>query len=663
MTATESFPRETWEAWTKNFYDDFGRLLVRRVYHRIPLLGDGEKGEDYAETKYAYDEMGKQIRQVSPDGTITRAVYDSRRLLTSRWTGTDDTGATPSDPTGGGATGNNMVKTLALEYDNGDFDGNGLLTKETRPVDGTPANDQIVEYVYDYRTLMVERKTSDGTTTYLTAYTYDNFGKVIQTDSYHTSVAAGNLTGRTKTHPDALGRIYKNETFAVDPSDGSVGNALRSETWRDPVGNKIKELRQGSEAFQKTVFDGLNRGTATYFACNAGTSTDDNDVSGDMVVEQSERTYNGVGRVLLSTTYQRFHDATGNGALNGPNGEQPKARRYYAAAWFDGINRRVADADFGTNGGTDLVRPSSVPKRSDTVLVTSYRYATEGEEDATVDPTGIETRWEKNAAGRRILLIENHDEDATADDHGANRTTAFGYTAGGLLETLTLKNAVTGDQTTRWVYGTTLEDSGVARGDLLRAKIYSESDDEHDPLGNGPQGEFDRTEYTYNRQGGKITMKDPNGTVHEYVYNPMGKRIHDRVATFGSGAIDDAVKRITTAYDTRGFVATLTSYDDATVGSGTVVNEVAYEYNDFGHLAKDKQEHSGAVDGNTPEVAYAYEDGSSGNTARRTSTTYPDGRVLEYGYGATDSADDLLGRLATIKIQGETDNAAAYAYL
>jgi hypothetical protein len=38
-------------------------------------------------------------------------------------------------------------------------------------------------------------------------------------------------------------------------------------------------------------------------------------------------------------------------------------------------------------------------------------------------------------------------------------------------------NATTGDQMTRYVYGTTLADSFIARSDLLRAEIYPDSDD------------------------------------------------------------------------------------------------------------------------------------------------------------------------------------------
>jgi hypothetical protein len=39
----------------------------------------------------------------------------------------------------------------------------------------------------------------------------------------------------------------------------------------------------------------------------------------------------------------------------------------------------------------------------------------------------------------------------------------------------------------------------------------------------------------------------------------------------------------------------LTSYDNATVGSGSIVNEVEFTYNEFGQVTQDAQSHSGAV--------------------------------------------------------------------
>jgi hypothetical protein len=45
------------------------------------------------------------------------------------------------------------------------------------------------------------------------------------------------------------------------------------------------------------------------------------------------------------------------------------------------------------------------------------------------------------------------------------------------------------------------------------------------------------------------------------------------VTTFGTG-VDDAVKRIARTYEVRGMLLKITSYDNAAVGSGSVLNEV-----------------------------------------------------------------------------------------
>jgi hypothetical protein len=53
--------------------------------------------------------MKRRNRSVTPGGTITFNVLDVRGLVASTYIGTDDAGATETDPTGGGALGNNMV--------------------------------------------------------------------------------------------------------------------------------------------------------------------------------------------------------------------------------------------------------------------------------------------------------------------------------------------------------------------------------------------------------------------------------------------------------------------------------------------------------------------------------------------------------------------------
>ena len=84
---------------------------------------------------------------------------------------------------------------------------------------------------------------------------------------------------------------------------------------------------------------------------------------------------------------------------------------------------------------------------------------------------------------------------------------------------------------------------------------------------------------------------------------------------------------------------------------------------DFSQRTADQQEHSGAVVGSTLEVGYSYEDGSRANTTRRKAMTYPDGRQLDYGYGANTGTDDRLSRVATTSIMNDhrLTHAAAQA--
>lgn len=301
-----------------------------------------------------------------------------------------------------------------------------------------------------------------------------------------------------------------------------------------------------------------------------------------------------------------------------------------------------------------------MPASSETVLVTRTIHASTGEAAAVIAPDGTENRWKRDALGREIETIENFKKGA-APAADVNRTTRFGYHPSGGLETLTLVNAVTGDQVTRWIYGTTLDDSAMATGHLLRAKIYPESDDASAPLGDGPDGIYERIEHTYNRQGEIVTTKDPNETVHAYDRDKLGRFLHDRVTAFGTG-IDQTVKRISITYEAKRLLtAKVTSHDHATPGSGSVLNEVAFAYDGLGQLTRDIQSHSGvAVPGTTPEVAYAYADGSSGNTARRESITYPNGRQVNLGYGTADGIEDLFSLVKAVAIDGEGGNKVEY---
>ena len=276
------------------------------------------------------------------------------------------------------------------------------------------------------------------------------------------------------------------------------------------------------------------------------------------VYEQTETEFDAAGNVIFTASYRRWHIATGTGPLHPPTGSQPKARVSYVASWSDPIGRTVASANYGTNADSGPpTRPHSPPASSDTVLVSQTRYNDRGEAFETVDPDGTVNRTTYDAAGRATETIENFtganppsgnpDEDVTVE------TT---YTPDGQIGTLTAKNSVTGDQTTTFVYGT--DKGGIApliyRNDLLRAVIYPDSDDVADPLGNGPDGTYDRVEYRHNRQGQRIEMKDQNETVHEYLYDGLGRSLGDKVTVPAGSAVDQGVLWIGRTYDVRGLL-------------------------------------------------------------------------------------------------------------
>ena len=59
-------------------------------------------------------------------------------------------------------------------------------------------------------------------------------------------------------------------------------------------------------------------------------------------------------------------------------------------------------------------------------------------------------------------------------------------------------------------------------------------------------------------------------------------------------------------------------------------------------------------------VQYGYADGSA-NAIRPLSLTYPNGRVLAYGYGSTGTIDDNLSRIASLTWNGT--EVAAYTFI
>jgi YD repeat-containing protein len=303
------------------------------------------------------------------------------------------------------------------------------------------------------------------------------------------------------------------------------------------------------------------------------------------------------------------------------------------------------------------------------VLVTSTTYDNAGRIYQVTDPNGIITQTIYDAAGRKTQTVE--------DQGGLDRTTNYAYTLDNLIAALIAVNADTGDQTTTYLYGTTLTESSVARNDLLRFTYYPDLNETWplltveewatmtiDDWADLELNSSDSVGYTYNRLGQQTTITDQRGTVRTLYYDTLGRLTNDCVSTVGSST-DNTVLQIAKTYEVRGMVQTVTSYNNATPGSGTVLNKVELTYNSFSQLIEEQQSHSGPVGGSTPSVQYAFDTGASGsNEIRLNQLTYPNGRTISYSYGTGGGMNDYLNRIDTIQdtTSGTTD-LASYTYL
>jgi len=655
LTASENLADQTkwvrWQQWT--YLNMSAKANTQQVYFAIPSSGNGSPGSydnttgNYNQTLYGYDTggtnggLGWLTRQKSPGGTITRWVYNARGLLAEKWVGTDDTGATDSSP--GGSSPNNMVKIEAYDYDGASAGKNGNLTTLTRCVDSTSGNNRTTTYAYDWRNRKISKS---GELSSYEAYTYDNLIRVTQLDQKNGS--GGNLIGRQQTKYDNLGRVYQQLTYAVDPTTGTTGNSLATNYWYDARGKLMKRQSNGSSLLAKLTYDGAGRVTKGYHTYNTSDTsyTTAGSITGDVVMQQKEYGYDAIGNLIQTTSRRRFHNATGTGALDGITTE-PRSRVSYVARWPDALGRTQGRADYGTNGSGSFSRPAAIPTRSDIVLVSTNTFNARGEPSQSSNPKAVITQYTFDDAGRPTGQVE---------DYGVgklNRETQYAYNADDRLLTFTAKNSTTGDQVTRYCFGTTPSDSDVASFDLLRSIIYPDSTDT-DPTGT------DQVKLAYNRQNQIKLGTDQLATARTLEYDKLGRLTHDRVTAFGTG-VDQTVKRISRSYEVRGLLQNLTSYDSATVGSGSVVNDVQYAYNTFGQPTTEYQSHSGAVNtGTTPKVQYAYANGSA-NQVRLTSLTYPNGTVNTYNYGTSGGSDDLLSRVTSI-LQSTT-HLADYLYL
>jgi RHS repeat-associated protein len=418
--------------------------------------------------------------------------------------------------------------------------------------------------------------------------------------------------------------------------------SLVNYSWFDPSGRPIVNIGP-SGAKTKRSYDGHGRVEREWKVAGAGDVQADAagaSVDADYVIEQSTTEYNLRGMPWLTTKWLRNHDDTNLGDLDGGGHAAVKT---YVGFQYDTSDRLRFTINFGTNkdyfetGGSkptlqDVL--STDPYAIPSALVDEIGYNSRGlvgwtrraSQDKPSAPSSIEnytrkTAYRYDALDREVAVIENADETLDPEaavtwsatlgrwvlggsylsvaDQSRNRTTSKVYDAGGRVsKQVAHLPASTGEgtQVTAYIYGAQV--AGSFRPDLLNEAQYP-----NETIGAPSTATTGVVKYGYNLLGELTSMKDQNGTRHEYSRDIAGRVTLDGVYDIPADSfntstntrieIDSAIKAIAIEYDGAGRLKQLMSTSDS---NGTkVVNGLGFTYTPLWQPATVVQNSSGAA--------------------------------------------------------------------
>jgi RHS repeat-associated protein len=629
LLPTDSFEQSSYTRWTTWQYTDCCFVSSMRVYHTIPASGSGTSGVNYNETTYGYDSLKRRNREVSPGGTITRWVHDVRDNVISTYVGTNDNGATASDPTGGGASGNNMIQLNAMQYDDGDDQGDNNLTQQTQYVDATTT--RVTSFAYDWRNRQVD---VDGEIDYFQRSYYDNLNRVIKVEQLNTT-SSGTLVSRDETKFDNRGRVYRTIRWGVDPGSGTGTGEQPQDMTYDQANHLLRQEPAGAMEFQTLAYDSLGRRVETLDplgnsrlyvyddANNLISETDPNE-------EVWTRGYDPLGRLIRSTnpldesvTYG-FNDA-------GQQTTVSNAMNETTTTTFDAAGRVVSTSDplgkvtsyaYDANGNqTSVTDPNG--------LTTESEYDYRDRLVKVTDPEGHETEYTYNRVGEQTVQTDakGHDTTQAFDALGRmisttdrlDHTTTFTFNVRGLQASLTDAE----DQTTSYIY----DDFG---------RLYQTIWPDHVSGSEPGDEDYGITQSEYDALNRVLRTTDQLGDTVTYNYDDAGRLLskdYRTAANSPSGTISDSDSF---TYDANSNLLTAVC--------GRYNNTVSRTYD----AANRKTTESLTIAGQTYTSSTQYD-----AAGRVSLLIYPDGSEVSRGYTAR-------GQLATITLDSTTIDTRAY---
>ncbi len=660
-------------------YADLGNLTEAKLISSLQkgIIPANKTLTTYV-TTYGYDSMGRQNATTDAVGTITRTVYDSLGRVVSTWIGTNDAGATDTNPHSTAAA-NNMVEVSENQYDKGGIGDSNLTQITLMPGtngSGITIPNRVTTIAYDWQ----DRQIATDNTISTTYNTLDNLGEVTDQKIYDDTVSgvAGAINTSTNGLPNAP------TGTAGLRAESSSSYEARGRVYQSHTDDIAQQL--GTNSSNQSVAAGKNLGSlTTTITFDARDNAIETDAPGGVVTKSY---FDGAGRMFKQTTgsakvilntQSLQYDANGNALLttdtensstsNGPS------RTSYVANFYDAANRITDTVNYGTNGGTAITtRPSTVPARTtsdgnDPYLLTHFDYNSAGEVQTTIDPRGIKTTQHFDAAGRVVTSIQaDTNDDPTTFN---NRKATYQYDGLDHQTLVTVNVPGQKSQSTAYVYGSS-GFSNVISNDTLSLVEYP------NPTTGAPADKTDLQnveQYGFDALGEQTYKRERTGVSHYYTYNVSGQVTADFATGFspavnGIKPIDDSIQALGYTYDALGLPTSYISYGATPSPNtlGTPASKVYITYNGLGQIQSQSAEGSVQTGVNawawlasqTTSYQYSSDNGVTGNASNLVSMTYPNGRKVKYVYNSGVDAD--IGRVSAIADGGGTP-LQTYTYL
>lgn len=644
-------------------YDEHGRI--------IGMQQSGAPGSSNSiSASLGYDEYGNINRQVEPDGTITRNVYDGQGRLARVYRGTNDEhaywntarlcleGEIPEEDNCVLEFGDDLVLIEKRYY--GTQVTNAGELEETRsyrdqptnqyhyipPVDPPEPNNEddigsLKRHYYDWRMRpVVVQQINEGGSFLAHTYTWlDNldrprliaeYGSEAPADPnpknhYDQDVpVASSILGASIPPTELVENIYNSrgqveEVRRYDVSDSSGNKYTSTLTFYDHAGRSI-EVHAPNSPIRRNEYDGKGRLVAA------------RSYAGSVEVSRTETEYNGDDRAIISTTYHRTHSST-TGELDENN-----AIRTYSHTWYDLTGRVLATANFGTNSetdqyigaeGPDYLPDAPVVRENPLAPVTGCSYGLVG---TTALPAQL-TCYAYDEAGRQTkvwrpdhTLLETEYDDlgrtkVTIDNAGSpdHQRTEYEYDdeTGQLV---TMKAVISGgtNQVTEFIYGASVVDSSDDQAAISNNNSWIR--EVRFPDGQtGLPSTTDILTFTYYPNGAVASRTDPRGIIFKHWYDDLGRRTETEVDDQAWYPPPDPnqtslwppnrIRRIKYEYNNKNLLELITAYR-VHHGLEVLFCQNKYEYDSAGRLFREWQAHEDPVNGETPFVQYNWQSSS-----------------------------------------------------